>query len=69
MNTRTDITDSISTQIAPIVAANAAAKAAGLLPSTPAVRRGYAVAPDNIKAPGAMFGADGIAFVAGYDAN
>jgi len=69
MNARTDISASISKQIAPIVAANAAAKAARFLPSTPVVRRGYSVPSDNIKAPGAMVGADGIAFVGGYDAN
>ncbi|MBX9938610.1 MAG: hypothetical protein K2Y32_05125 [Candidatus Obscuribacterales bacterium] len=60
---------SISAQIAPIVAANAAALAAGTLRRTEAAPRAYKVKPDNIKAPGIAVGADGIVFVPGYLSN
>ncbi|MBN8661248.1 MAG: hypothetical protein J0M35_12850 [Candidatus Obscuribacter phosphatis] len=60
---------SISAQIAPLVAANAAALAAGTLRRTEAAPRAYKVKPDNIKAPAIAVGADGIIFVPGYLSN
>ncbi len=64
---------SISALIAPIIAANAAAKAIANADSAlslpAAARRSYQVKPDNIKAPGIAVGADGIVFVPGYLCN